>query len=182
VFAGEYVTLEECHREMDHQLCLVTFNRLMDLIGEPNQKQVHDVIAAGMHEPYGRVSQNPAEAATVSLSRMGIGVDFIRRDIAKNEYIETIERSFGPMKKLYTQVEFSPSADQELRRHWDEFRRTVRFAVVGVGAGSVLGLVGLAFGLLKVDTWTRGYYTKRLFLGVPAAIIGLLALLGMAAG
>ena len=54
--------------------------------------------------------------------------------------------------------------------------------MVGAGAGSVLGLIGLVFGLLKVDTWTKGYYTKRLFLGVPAAIIGLLALLGFAAG
>jgi hypothetical protein len=52
--------------------------------------------------------------------------------------------------------------------------------VVGAGAGSILGLLGLIYGLLKVDTWTRGYYTKRLFLGVPAAIIGLLALLGYA--
>ena len=56
-------------------------------------------------------------------------------------------------------------------------RRSERFAVVGAGAGSVLGLVGLALGLLKVDTWTKGYYSKRLFLGVPAAIIGGLALL-----
>jgi hypothetical protein len=56
-------------------------------------------------------------------------------------------------------------------RRWDELRREGRFAAVGAGAGSVLGLIGLAFGLLKVDTWTKGYYTKRLFLGVPAAII-----------
>ena len=33
-----------------------------------------------------------------------------------------------------------------------------------------------SYGLLKVDTWTKGYYTKRLFLGVPAAIIGFVAL------
>ena len=86
------------------------------------------------------------------------------------------------MKKLYTLVEFTPSVDAELLRRWDELRRQDRFAVVGTGAGSVLGLIGLAFGLLKVDTWTKGYYTKRLFLGVPAAIIGVLALLGLAAG
>jgi hypothetical protein len=113
---------------------------------------------------------------------MGIGIDFIRSEIAKKEYVETVERSFGPMKKLYVQVEFSPSIDQELRQRWEEVRRQDRFAVVGVGAGSVLGLLGLVFGLLKVDTWTKGYYTKRLFFGVPAAIIGLITLLGLAAG
>jgi hypothetical protein len=111
---------------------------------------------------------------------MGVDLDFIRREIvpANREYYETVERSFGPMKKLYTQVEFTPSIDKELRRRWDEVRRQDRFAAVGAGAGSVLGLIGLAFGLLRVDTWTKGYYTKRLFLGVPAAIMGsILALL-----
>jgi hypothetical protein len=77
------------------------------------------------------------------------------------------------MKKLYTRVEFSQSVDNELRKRWDEYRREERFAIVGTGAGSVLALLGFVYGLLKVDTWTKGYYTKRLFLGVPAAIIGL---------
>ena len=49
--------------------------------------------------------------------------------------------------------------------------------MVGVGAGSILGFIGLVFGLLKIDTWTKGYYTKRLFIGVPAAIIAGLLLL-----
>jgi hypothetical protein len=68
--------------------------------------------------------------------------------------------------------------DQQLLRRWEELRRGERFAVVGAGAGSVLGLLGIAFGLLKADTATKGYYTKRLFLGVPTAIMGgILALL-----
>ncbi len=49
----------------------------------------------------------------------------------------------------------------------------------GLLAAAVLGLLGAVYGLLKIDTWTKGYYTKRLFLGVPAvimAIIGLIAL------
>ena len=93
------------------------------------------------------------------------------------EFIETVDRSFGPMKKLYLQIEFTPAVDRELRRHWDAGERRERVAMVGVGAGSVLGFIGLLFALLKVDTWTKGYYTKRLFIGVPAAIIGALLLL-----
>jgi hypothetical protein len=45
------------------------------------------------------------------------------------------------------------------------------------GATLVVGGLALAYGLLKVDTWTRGYYSKRLFVGVPAAIIGVVWLL-----
>ena len=51
--------------------------------------------------------------------------------------------------------------------------------MVGMGAGSVLALLSLVFALLKVDTWTRGYYSKRLFLGVPLAIIGGLLLVSL---
>jgi hypothetical protein len=103
---------------------------------------------------------------------MGITIDYIRREIAQDEYLETVERSFGPMKKLYTLIEFTPAVDRELRARWDASQRQERITVVGVGAASVLGLLGMAWGLLKIDTLTRGYYTKRLFLGVPAAIIG----------
>ena len=51
--------------------------------------------------------------------------------------------------------------------------------MVGVGAVSILGLVGLVFALLKVDTATKGYYTKRLFIGVPLAILGFFGLYAM---
>jgi hypothetical protein len=114
------------------------------------------------------------------LQSAGITLDFIRREIAKDEYLETVERSVGPMLKLHTLVEFSPSVDRELRNYWDSYRREERLAAVGFGAGGILGLLGFVYGLLKVDTWTKGYYTKRLFLGVPAVIIGLMALLALA--
>ena len=103
---------------------------------------------------------------------MGIGVDFIRREILVKQYTEQSERSCGPMYRMYTLVEFTPSVDSELRRHWASLQRQDTFGMVGVGAASVLGLLGLVYGLLKVDTATKGYYTKRLFIGVPAAIIG----------
>jgi hypothetical protein len=106
------------------------------------------------------------------LNRVGIGIDFVRRELITDQYLDEVERSFGPMYKLYTKIKFSPQADAALRQHWATHERQERFAMVGVGAGSVLGLLGFVYGLLKVDTLTKGYYTKRLFLGVPAAIIG----------
>ena len=87
------------------------------------------------------------------------------------EYLETVQRSVGEMQKLHVQIEFTPAFDTELRRRWDARERQRHLAQAGVGAGFVIALLGLAFGLLKIDTWTKGYYTKRLFIGVPAAII-----------
>ena len=171
VVAGEYATIEECYDKSDELLNQATINYINQFAGG----------RAGFDKRLLGPEDVIIKQSSV-LDRMGVGIDYIRREIAKDEYVETVERSFGPMKKLHTLIEFSPSVDQDLRRRWDEYRRQERFAVVGAGAGSVLGLIGLAFGLLKVDTWTKGYYTKRLFLGVPAAIIGLVGLLSFAAG
>src|SRR5262249_7730559 len=109
------------------------------------------------------------------MSDMGISADYLRREIVAKEsksnetreFVDTIDSPIGPMKTLYLQIEFTPAVDRELLRLWNTQERRERFAVVGVGAGSLLGLIGLVFGLLKVDTWTKGYYTKRLFIGVP---------------
>jgi hypothetical protein len=187
VVAGDYATADECNRVADIYLLLVTYNHLQHLIGNSLKDeslpaltlQGENVLSAG--EPIVLKGQ-PWDHRLQLVAEMGIGIDYIRREIATDEYLATVERSFGPMKVLYTLVEFTPSVDTELRQRWDELRRRDRFAMVGAGAGSVLGLIGVALGLLKVDTWTKGYYTKRLFLGVPAAIIGLIALLGLAAG
>ena len=147
------------------------------------------IIADGQIISHGGGNPEWADYRLYSLRNMGIDIDYVRREIVakdpKNnesrEFVESVERSVGPMKKLFLQIEFTPAIDRELRRHWDARARTERFATVGVGAGSILGLLGLIFGLLKIDTWTKGYYTKRLFIGVPAAIIAgflLLVILG----
>lgn len=186
VASGEYTTKEECERASDIYLLLATYNHLLQLTDQtpplsngwrPDLKFDGNIVTAD-----GELLIADGRARDVrlqELARYGIGIDFVRREIAKDQYLETVERSFGPMTNQYTLVEFTPSVDAELSRRWNERRRDERLLAVGAGAGSVLGLIGLAFGLLKVDTWTKGYYSKRLFLGVPAAIIGMLALLSL---
>lgn len=195
VVTDEYATAGECARAADVLLLLKTYEHFSQLLGNPRTEEslpslsfdtkTGTIFANGVviFEPRGEYGVW-LDSRLNTLSNMGIGIDFVRREVVPQhrEYYQTEERSFGPMKKLYTMLEFSPSVDAELMRRWGDLCRQDRFAMVGVGAGSVLGLIGLAFGLLKVDTWTKGYYTKRLFLGVPAAIIALIALLGLAAG
>jgi len=156
----EFVTADEAYKAADSQLLLATYNHLRRLTGESLRPFTERLSSA----------DSPPAGFTL-FSSFGIGIDYIRREIAQDEYMETVERSFGPMKKLYTLIEFTPAVDRELLAKWNSYRRQERFAAVGLGAGAVLGLLALAWGLLKMDTWTRGYYTKRLFLGVPGAII-----------
>jgi len=182
ITTDEYATIEECNQAADIYLQLATYDHLMSLVDRHRSigstrptLTFHDntVLADGrmIVASNGYVADYRLDA----LASMGIGIDLIRREIAKDEYLETVERSFGPMKKLYTQIEFTPQIDGELLRAWKNYRRGERFAVVGLGAFAILGLLGTVWGMLKVDTMTKGYYTKRLFLGVPLGIVGLIA-------
>ncbi len=75
------------------------------------------------------------------------------------------------MKTAHALMEFTAAQDAALMDRWTAFARRAGIARTAGGSALVVACLALAFGLLKVDTWTRGYYTKRLFLGVPAAII-----------
>ena len=164
VISGDYATPEECYREADQQMMGATYNHLAQITGMPeNLRRTWD------------------DSRVWHLNQLGIGVDYIRRQIVPEdgEYFETVERSVGPMKKLYTLLEFTPSVDRDLRQRWENYAREERMQVVGILSSLALCVVGLVYGLLKIDTWTKGYYTKRLFLGVPAAIIGFVALVAL---
>ncbi|HEX2475387.1 MAG TPA: hypothetical protein VHK01_11605 [Lacipirellulaceae bacterium] len=167
VTTDEYSSSDECYWAADRLLQLKTYEHLQRLVGTPyDADQLLKMRALVLNVE----GQTPWFLA--GLAKAGITVDYIRREIAQNEYLEESQRSFGPMLKLYTLIEFSPSVDNELRQRWEASQRQERFAFVGLGATGVLGLLGFAWGLLKIDTWTKGYYTKRLFIGVPLAILG----------
>jgi hypothetical protein len=182
IVTDEYATESECRRATDILLLLKTYERALSLAGYPTVDTSLPSLTFhnGMIKADGIVifdrnnSQQWLDPRLRQLNQVGIGLDFVRRELIADQHVEEVERerTFDSMYKLYTRIEFSPRADAELRRHWAVYERQQRFAVVGVGAGSILGLLGMAYGLLKVDTLTKGYYSKWLFLGVPAAIIG----------
>jgi hypothetical protein len=169
VSAGPYATPEECYAKTDELLKIATYDYVS-----------HDI--GGLGEIWLGASQDSRQHAMTTglsswtLESMGIDLAYIRREIAKDEYLETAELSVGPMKNLYTLLEFSPDVDRELRARWNDLRRGSRLTMIGLLSGSIIGVIGLVFGLLKVDTATKGYYSKRLFLGVPAAIIAIIVL------
>ena len=171
--AGPYATPEECYQKTDELLKIATDNYVKHYIGGVND------FSSLTTAQDGRPNVTITNFRSTALDGMGIDLAYIRREIAKDEYLETVQRSVGPMKNLYTLLEFSPDIDRELRARWDEYRRGTRLAVVGLLSGSVIGVIGLAFGLLRIDTATKGYYSKRLFLGVPAMIIAAVMFLGM---
>ena len=106
-----------------------------------------------------------------SLAYLGLGGDYVRRELCTDEYVDVVDSSVGEMRKTYSLVEFNEAQDQLLIDRARSYSRQEGMMVVTIIGGILLASVATLFGLLKVDTLTRGYYTKRLFLGVPAAII-----------
>jgi hypothetical protein len=164
VVAGPYATPEECYAKTDELLKIATDNYVKQFSGGRRDDQ--SLTTAQQGSPLVKIMNFRSNA----LEQMGIDVAYIRREIAKDEYLETVDSSVGPMKNLYTLMEFSPDVDRELHLRWDEMRRGGRLTAVGLLSGSIIGMIGLVFGLLKVDTATKGYYSKRLFIGVPALL------------
>jgi hypothetical protein len=175
VAAGPYATPEECYAKTDEQLKIATDNYVRQFAGGTGDDLPLTTAQEG--SPLVMIKNFRSR----ELEHMGIDLAYIRREIAKDEYLETVERSVGPMKNLYTLLEFSPDVERELRTRWNEVQRESRLTIIGLLSGSVLGVLGLAFGLLKVDTATKGYYSKRLFLCVPAAIIAFITLVAFIA-
>ncbi|MBX3433625.1 MAG: hypothetical protein KF847_09925 [Pirellulales bacterium] len=157
VSTAPFATLKECHDEL-----------LVLISGKVRQRIA--VLTHGVGARGGVVPQ---------LTRMSLRIDQLLDQIVVDQYIEPVDASFGDMLKAHVLLEFGPEVDERLIAAWQAYVRRDRLGAVAATAGACVGVVALAFGLLKLDTWTRGYYTKRLFLGVPAAIIGALALLGL---
>jgi hypothetical protein len=156
VASGPYRTVDECHQALQEKLRQAVCQRLA---------------ATAADDPVFR------DFTPASCDDLGIGIDYIYREICRDEYVESVEASFGPMVQVHLLLEFDPPIEKYLGAVWRDYQVRQRLGIVAFLAAAVLLLLGLVYGLLKLDTWTRGYYSKRLLLGVPVVIIGLVTLL-----
>jgi hypothetical protein len=154
VTSDPYLTAEECRQDADEKMQNLALNRAAELSGAATRR-----------------------TGAASLADLGLGADYVRRELCTDEYIDVIDSSVGEMRKTYSLVEFNEAQDALLVDRARSYSRQEGLLDVTLIGGGVFASVATLFGLLRIDTWTRGYYTKRLFLGVPAAIITMLALL-----
>jgi len=109
----------------------------------------------------------------------GVTLDYIMREVCREQFTEITERDYGAMKQVHVLMEFTPAIETRLLDSWQSHMRRYRLVPVVEIAGCVLAALALLYGMLRFDTWTRGYYTKRLFIGVPAAIIAIIAVVAI---
>lgn len=153
VSAGPYVTMAECEQALAREMREVVQTRLRDAVAS----------YSGLRE--GEWAYNP------HIDVVGMSDAVILREFCADEYVEKVDASVGDMLKAHALLEFGAHQDQLLVDYWKRWLRRGRVeSAVILSSFAVLGLA-FVFGLFKIDAWTRGYYTKRLFIGVPAFII-----------
>lgn len=146
VTVGPFATREECDRALNAELLKATNNYIDSFLGEGACHWVH--------LPPGYLSSSR---------------------IYRDQWQEEILASFGPMIQVHTLLEFDENTRHDLQQRWRAGRAEGRLGLAGLGAGLVLALLGTIFGYLKIDTATRGYYTRRLQFLAAAAILTTLA-------
>lgn len=114
---------------------------------------------------------------------------YIESKLLRGEWIGPVETaSFGTMYEIHVLLEFDDAARRQFELWWHEARLQRRLWLTGTGAGLVLALLGTAFGYLKLDTATRGYYRGRLMIAAGTLALGataaasVLAYLGLSVG
>ncbi len=97
---------------------------------------------------------------------------FIAKRIQRETYYEPVKLTVGDMVIAHALLAFDNGVRDEFRQQHKAAEVRNRMEQAGGIGGLVLVLVGAAFGFLKLDTLTRGYYTGRLQLAAAAVILG----------
>lgn len=155
VASDPFSTVDECFDQLEHRFPGEVQKRLTKLVP----------------------SDQRSLTGSDTLGPMGITLDYIMREICREQFTEIVESSVGEMKRVHVLMEFTPAVESHLKKSWQTYQRQFRLVTVTKIAGMVLATLAFLYGLLKIDTWTRGYYTRRLLLGIPAAILALIAIL-----
>ena len=136
-----------------------------------------DSVIMGTVQEYMRTTFDAEIDSAEMLRRLGITESYVRQSICTDQYVETTTHDFAgideEMHNVHVLMEFDPAAQRYLEQCWNEHQQRENLVAVSLGGGGVFGLLALIYSLLKVDTWTKGYYSKRLLIGVPAVIAGI---------
>lgn len=142
VTAGPHATDELCQRELNTQLRNAVDAHIDSFIGQPGA---------------GR--------------RVGLSVAYIRDRLVKDQYAETVQASFGPMRNVHALVEIDEDAHRLIAEQYQQALMQARLGYTAGSFGLVLVVLATAFGYLKLDTLTKGYYSGRLKVAATAVIL-----------
>ena len=96
---------------------------------------------------------------------VNVSLPYIHDRIIRERYVEEFVSetpSVNEMVNLHVRLAFDSRTRAELKRMYREAQVESRLLEVAGGVAAVLLVLGAVFGYLKLDTMTRGFYTRRL--------------------
>lgn len=108
--------------------------------------------------------------------RVHLPLSYLLERVKKDDWVETKDLSLGEHKLVHALLEFNDADREHIRALERQELRNSRLWFTLIGSGSVLLLLGTAFGYLKLDTLTKGYYSGRLRLAATAVAASVAAL------
>lgn len=140
VVVGPYTTSMECNRQLPNALSKALSDYVLLYLGSPAWNYV------------------------------SLPNDYVLENIVKGTWEENKQTSVGPMKQLHVRLVFDRKTNELIKQTWDnsqrERRLEERLIVAGAVLACVLGLMLVAFVVLKIDIKTKGAYRKHLALGM----------------
>lgn len=142
-----------------------------------------------------KLDQEIAEATRVYLSEivdeaadgLFVSPEYLRQKVIKQQHTETVRRQFsGPagfddpgavthVHETWARLEFGPEVKRDLQLMWDQHVAERRLWQVGGVGALVMGVLASALGYLRLDTATKGFYTRTLRWGAAGVILALVA-------
>ena len=92
------------------------------------------------------------------------------------EFSDIVEVSVGPMHQSHAMLQFAPEFRDEVQTKWSQIRQTGRVVRTAGASVGILAMLSLMFGYFRLDSATKGYYTRRLQMVFVAAILALVAI------
>jgi hypothetical protein len=103
--------------------------------------------------------------------------DFIRNNLMREQFDEVwnVTQFDRKMYRRHVLLDFNDNFRSRLDHEWRDVVQTSKVLTTGLGAFGLLGLMGVVFAYLRLDTATKGYYSGRLQFLAAAAILALSA-------
>lgn len=147
------VASEDCRPSLNEQLEEAVKDYVADHLGSP---QANYFIQFDLHE---------------------IRNELVAQDEQHQEFMDVVEvLSLGPMHQSHAMLRITPEFRERLELRWSEIRQTGRVLKTAGASVGVFVLLVAVFGYFRLDSATKGYYTRRLQLLLVVAILALIGL------
>jgi hypothetical protein len=103
--------------------------------------------------------------------RVQLGMDYILEELVKEQFTEIVQSSFAQMVQVHALVRIDDATHRLIQQKHNAALVQARLGYTIGAFGLLLALLGTAYGYLKLDTATKGYYSGRLKLAATAVIL-----------